>query len=101
MCICGNEIHLATGSLDRTIRVWLLKDGELCQTLIGHTKGVWTLKFLSATLLISGGYDATIKVLLKAFFDENIYFYFSLRFGILKQVFVYEHFYHIMVQYGH
>jgi WD40 repeat protein len=62
LCICGNEIHLATGSLDRTINIWLLKDGKLCQTLFGHTKGVWSLKFLSSTLLISGAYDATIKV---------------------------------------
>lgn len=63
MCICGNLTHLATGSLDRTINIWLLKDGKLSQTLTGHTKGVWSLKFLSSLVLISGGYDATIKVI--------------------------------------
>jgi WD40 repeat protein len=62
LCICGNTTHLATGSLDRTVNIWLLKDGTLCQKLVGHTKGVWSLKFLSTTLLISGAHDATIKV---------------------------------------
>jgi len=63
LCICGNKTHLATGSLDRIINIWLLKDGKLHQTLVGHTKGVWALKFLSTSLLISGAYDSTIKVL--------------------------------------
>lgn len=62
LSICGNQTHLATGSVDHTINVWLLKDGKLYQTLVGHSKGVWSLKFLSDALLISGGYDATIKV---------------------------------------
>jgi F-box/WD-40 domain protein MET30 len=62
LCICGNQTYLATGSLDRIINIWLLKDGKLCQTLIGHTKGVWSVKFLNSILLISGSYDATIKV---------------------------------------
>jgi WD40 repeat protein len=62
LCICGNITHLATGSLDRTVKIWLLQDGKLWQTLIGHTKGVWALKFLSTILLVSGAYDATIKV---------------------------------------
>jgi WD40 repeat protein len=62
LCICGNQTHLATGSLDRTINIWVLNDGKLYQTLIGHKKGVWSLKFLSSTILMSGAYDATIKV---------------------------------------
>ena len=62
LCICGDLTHLATGSFDRTINIWLLKDGKLCQTLVGHTKGVWAVKFLSTILLMSGAYDATIKV---------------------------------------
>ncbi len=67
LCICGNITHLATGSLDRKIHIWLLKDGKLCQTLVGHTKGIWSLKFLSSAILISGAYDATIKVYLGNF----------------------------------
>ena len=64
LCICGNATHLATGSLDRTIIIWSISDGKLCQKLVGHTKGVWALKFLSTVLLISGAYDKTIKVLI-------------------------------------
>jgi WD40 repeat protein len=63
LCICGNDVHLATGGLDRTIHVWLLQTGKIHQTLIGHSKGVWAVKFLSKTLLISGAYDCTLKVM--------------------------------------
>ncbi|CAF5023886.1 unnamed protein product, partial [Rotaria magnacalcarata] len=62
LCICGNDTHLATGSLDKTVIIWLLNDGKLFQKLVGHVKGVWSLKFLSTTLLISGAYDTTIKI---------------------------------------
>ncbi|CAF3983333.1 unnamed protein product [Adineta steineri] len=62
LCICGNQTHIATGSLDRRINIWLLNDGTLFQTLVGHIKGVWALKFLSSAILISGSYDATIKI---------------------------------------
>jgi WD40 repeat protein len=102
LCICGNSTHLATGSLDRTIIIWLLKDGKLYQTLTGHTKGVWALKFLSATLLISGAYDATIKVGYRGEYGKKkntISFFY--RFGMLIRVFVYEHSCHTKVQYGH
>ena len=101
LCICGNLTHLATGSFDRTINIWLLKDGKLYQTLVGHTKGVWAVKFLSPLLLISGAYDATIKVRkqVEEFDEEKTLEYSS--FGISIRVSACEHSCHIKVPFGH
>jgi WD40 repeat protein len=82
LCICGNTTHLATGSLDRKINIWVLKDGTLCQTLIGHSKGIWSLKFLSSALLISGSYDATIKVCIFLFRRKSNLIFVYFRYGI-------------------
>ena len=57
-----DQDRMASGSLDRTIRVWDIKSGALLQTLKGHTKGVWCLRFFTKNLLISGGHDGAIKV---------------------------------------
>ena len=54
--------RLATGSQDKTIRLWSLKDGRCLQTLTGHSKGIWCIRFFSKNMLISGSYDHTIKV---------------------------------------
>ena len=53
---------MATGSLDRTIRLWDLRDGRCTQVLRGHHKGIWCLSFFTKTLLISGSFDTTIRV---------------------------------------
>lgn len=60
--IVFNETMLASGSQDRTIKLWDIKSGNLLQTLKGHDKGVWCLNFFTKNLLISGSHDGTIKV---------------------------------------
>jgi WD40 repeat protein len=100
LCICGDQTHLATGSLDRTIIIWLIKTGKLCQTLTGHVKGVWTLKFLSTTLLISGAYDCTLKVTSISNRDHKIIDDIYPSYGILSLVLVYVRFFHTMVLFG-
>ncbi|XP_077866900.1 uncharacterized protein LOC100378122 [Saccoglossus kowalevskii] len=54
--------RMASGSKDTTIKIWDAKSGNLIQTLKGHSKGVWCLRFFTRNLLISGSYDCTIKV---------------------------------------
>lgn len=62
LCLTIDENRLATGSLDRTVKVWNLFDGSLKLTLNGHYKGVWCLKFITKYLLCSGSFDSTIKI---------------------------------------
>lgn len=62
LCLTIDENRLATGSLDRTVKVWSLLDGGLKLTLYGHYKGVWCLKFITKYLLCSGSFDSTIKI---------------------------------------
>ena len=36
---------LATGSMDKTIRLWHMPDGLLMRSLSGHTDGITTTRF--------------------------------------------------------
>lgn len=56
----GNQ--MASGSIDASIKIWNLDDGKIKQTLIGHSRGIWCLKFITKYLLCSGSYDSNIKI---------------------------------------
>lgn len=62
LSVRGFENLIASGSFDKTIKVWDANLGTLLHTLEGHSKGVWCLCFLSKTVLISGSHDSTIRV---------------------------------------
>jgi WD40 repeat protein len=54
---------LVSGSIDKTIKVWRLSDGELLRTLSGHQDLVISVAISpDGQTLASGGYDQTIKV---------------------------------------
>ncbi len=40
-----NNKLFASGSQDRTIKLWSVSDGSLLGTLKGHRRGVWSVKF--------------------------------------------------------
>jgi WD40 repeat protein len=53
---------LASGSLDKTIKLWSLPGGALIKTLSGHTANVRAVAISpDSTLLISGGEDKIIQ----------------------------------------
>ncbi len=54
---------LASGSSDHTVKLWSLPDGQLCHTLVGHTREVNAVAFTAdSQILISGSRDRTIKL---------------------------------------
>src|SRR5690348_3523509 len=57
IAISPNEKIFATGSQDKTIKVWSTKDGKLVGKFLGHKRGVWSIDFskVDQTLLSSSG----------------------------------------------
>ncbi|KAF9886657.1 hypothetical protein FE257_011170, partial [Aspergillus nanangensis] len=54
---------LATGSDDKTIKLWDPRTGELCQTLEGHSSWVRSVAFSpDSQLLATGSDDKTVKL---------------------------------------
>jgi WD40 repeat protein len=54
---------LASGSMDKTIKLWDAQTGALKQTLTGHSNGVHAIAFSpDGTTLVSGSDDKTIKL---------------------------------------
>ena len=50
------ESMLASGSFDKTVRLWDVRSGENLYTLVAHTKQVTSVEFSpNGTLLASGG----------------------------------------------
>ncbi len=59
-----NNGDLASGSDDRTIKIWNATDGTSKRTLKNHTSGVYALAALNTSDLASGSSlgDGTIKI---------------------------------------
>ena len=54
---------LASGSLDTTIRLWNVTTGTLIQTLTGHIRAIYSLRFSpDGHMLASGSSDDTIRL---------------------------------------
>jgi len=53
---------LASGSWDKTIKLWNVKTGECIRTLNGHDGMVYSVSFDREGLLASGSWDNTIKL---------------------------------------
>lgn len=54
-------IHVVSGSLDTSIRVWDVETGACLHTLIGHQSLTSGLE-LKDNILVSGNADSTVKV---------------------------------------
>jgi eukaryotic-like serine/threonine-protein kinase len=63
VALSGDGQTLASGSEDKTIKLWNPKTGQLKKTLFGHTDAVKSIALsLDGHLLASGGTDRTIKL---------------------------------------
>jgi WD40 repeat protein len=59
----ANGDRLASGSYDKTVRIWDAKTGQPIHTLEGHTGPVSGVTFLAAVdLLVSASHDKTLRV---------------------------------------
>ncbi len=54
--------NLASGSYDKTVRIWNTNTGSLVYTLTGHLDAIYTLVTLPNGNLASGSQDKTIKI---------------------------------------
>ena len=59
-----NECYIATGSHDKTIRIWDAETGDAVgKPLEGHTGQVWSVAYShNGQHIISGSYDETIRI---------------------------------------
>ena len=60
--------RLATGSVDKTVRVWNVQTGECTSTLHGHTEEVTCVAFDGNTI-VSGSGDGAVRVWQAPFTD--------------------------------
>ena len=63
---------VATGSRDKTVKLWAAADGRLLGTLRGHTEAVSGLAFLPSGALVSGALDSTLRVWLSDLRCEKV-----------------------------
>ena len=63
IAISPNEQLLATGSADRTVKLWRMPALLPQRTLRGHTRGVWSVAFSPLdAVLVSGSADKSIRL---------------------------------------
>ena len=54
---------IASGGDDLTVRLWDMQTGMLLNTLVGHSRTIWSIAFSPiAPLLASGSEDETIRL---------------------------------------
>ncbi|KAI7907602.1 WD40-repeat-containing domain protein [Cokeromyces recurvatus] len=63
ICVAPNDKYFATGSQDKTAKLWNVDTGELVGTMKGHKRGVWCARFspVDQVLATSAG-DKTVKI---------------------------------------
>jgi F-box/WD-40 domain protein 7 len=60
-CVQFDGVHIVSGSLDTSIRVWNAETGACISTLVGHQSLTSGME-LKGNILVSGNADSTVKV---------------------------------------
>ena len=73
-CLCTiSNIILASGSDDKTIKIWSIEDRSIMSTLSGHTDGVSALCNVNTGELVSGSWDNSLIIWSKSTPESFIY----------------------------
>ena len=73
-CLCPiSNIILASGSDDKTIKIWNIEDRSIMSTLSGHKDGVSALCNVSEGVLVSGSEDKSLIIWSKSTPESSIY----------------------------
>ncbi|TPX74781.1 hypothetical protein CcCBS67573_g03935 [Chytriomyces confervae] len=63
IAVAPNDKIFATGSQDKTAKIWSTTDGSLVGTLKGHRRGIWSVQFSTVDqVLVTSSGDKTIKL---------------------------------------
>ena len=63
MSFSPDSSKIASGSVDKTVKLWDVTSGECVQTLEGHSRGVNNVSFSpDGRKIASGCFDKTIKI---------------------------------------
>ena len=72
LCAISNKI-LASGSGDKNIKIWNIKDRSIMSTLSGHTKGVNALCYVKEGVFVSGSDDNSLIIWSKSTPESSTY----------------------------
>ena len=72
LCAISNKI-LASGSWDKTIKIWNIEDRSIMSTLSGHTEEVSVLCNVKEGVLVSGSWDHSLIIWSKSTHESSIY----------------------------
>ena len=74
LCLCpiSNKI-LASGSLDKNIKIWNIEDRSIMSTLSGHTRTVNALCYVKEGVFVSGSWDNSLIIWSKSRPESSTY----------------------------
>ena len=73
-CLCPiSNIILASGSVDKTIKIWNIEDRSIISTLSGHTRRASALCNVKEGVLVSGSWDKSLIIWRKSTPESSTY----------------------------